>query len=340
MKFLILLCTLLLPSVALTAQTPSGHWLLEKALVNGKTIFIYQTITFHSNGNIKGLGISIGTWEYLPQSFQVFMKSDFDKDFNGKSKVLALSEHELILEKDGVKYFYAKIDPKKIMVDNKKSDILGVWKITALHEAHYLKFTLPDQFTYLEIFEGGTSKTSGSWIYQPKDNSLIIVARSHFCDKKNIILSKTPTSFELKNGTNSFRAVRIPFPAYKPEHLNFTKKDLDKPSTTTLPWENLEKNSFFQKDKEIDYQKSDFLDSLGIFETSPLILIRNTNSENNITVKCKISFSKETEPFETSSTLDDSPNSFFPLEEPLQYRAVGQETLTVAAGTFNCTAQL
>jgi len=342
-KFVILIIVASFVSV-FSAQTQdlTADWLLTKVDIKGEIQEHYYILTFKEDGKMEIMGFDMGTWKYDEKNKQIVMESTIDKDFNGKTNVLKLDSNELILEKDSVKYYYTRINEDEIARTNKTAKLSGVWKSqNEYNETQYLKFELPDELTVVGIFDGGISETHGTWIYQPEENAFIVIARTHFCDGKNILLKRSSKEFEFENNGQTLKAVKVDSSLLKIEQLNFTENDIENGGDGEIPygWRDLyEMINSLKNVKQLCYRKGVLIQGIGVLDYSPIIIDVKSDEEKQL-VKFSYKRISNGDTLQYREEVKDkySQNSFFPEEEPAGYRIVGQETITVPAGTFKCT---
>jgi len=115
MKKLIILSTLFIFAFSANAQKSKlvGSWLMTKVEAEGGTEHPYQIFDFNEDGRFMALGMELGTWKYQKKGKKIIMESTMDKDFNGEGKILKLTKSKLIVNKDGAKLYYTKINTKK-----------------------------------------------------------------------------------------------------------------------------------------------------------------------------------------------------------------------------------
>jgi len=339
-KSSIIIFILLFMSVNLFAQDNSitGQWLLNKVEVKGEIQELYYIQSFKENGNVEIMGMDVGTWEYNKETKEIVMESTMDKDFNGISTVLKLNSKELIVQKNDAKVYYSKINNDEIIKSNKKSNLAGIWKSkNEFDETQYLKFELPDKFSFFGNFDGGTSKSSGTWIFQPEENSFIVIARSRFCDGKNKLLKLNEEELEFENNGKMLKAEKLKQNAKDREELNFTEQDIyesyekqsTQPSQFSLPWQNSDvRTSYLKNVIKLKYNHSELLADLNAFDTKEVSANVIFEQDYNQVIIENI--------FGEISDDESNENHFYPIQQPYDFRLVTEKEITVPAGTFNC----
>ena len=207
-----------------------GSWLMTKAEVDSKIEKPYFITEFKENGEFMVMGMNAGTWEYNKASNVIVMKSDLDKDFNGKGKVINLAEKELIVDKDGARLSYRKVDVPEIAESNNNSGLMGMWefKNVPYPEATMLvTFTEPDEFTIIQKEEGMSANFSGTWIYEEQSNSIIMIGlrgEDTFHGESKIVKIDAE-NLELENKGTVLKGTKKAQNATKIECLSFTEGD-------------------------------------------------------------------------------------------------------------------
>jgi len=334
-------------AVAINAQSDkiTGTWLMTKAEINGETKEPYQIFEFTTDGKLLAMGMDVATWKYDDASNAIVLNSKMDKDFNGANKLLTISDKEMTLEKDGEKYYYTRIDYDKIFNENKKSGITGVWEIENDEGAQQIvKFEEPDNYMFIDIYQGTTETARGNWIYNPDEKSLIVVSFHNPLRGKSMIAELTSDKLVLKKDGETFVAKKETTDSKTIERLTFTEDDFpEEQPEVQLP--------------EAWYDFGIMVEKLGGVKELKFKsgrLINGTNSFNYTTYISKITVDKNKPSVRFTNFFDDAGemsqyaehykgglseryNNFFPKEEPYPYRSLGVETITVPAGTFECT---
>ncbi|VAW22917.1 hypothetical protein MNBD_BACTEROID04-846 [hydrothermal vent metagenome] len=331
-----------------------GSWLLTKAEVRTEVQKPYQITNFNEDGKFTIMGIEVGTWGYNKSNNAIVMKSEFDKDFNGEGKILKLTEKELIVNKDGVKMFYKKIDMTTVVANNKNSRLIGMWEFKDIPydgANTFVTFNEPDEFTILQKEEGMETTLRGTWIFDMQETSLIMVGlRGEDIFKgENKLIKITDETIQLDNGERLFTAKRKLKSNIKIERLTFSEKDFYnddgdykyEDDEQKLPWDDFYKMiDELVTIKQLVYNYSTLIKGSTSFETKTLTANVNANIEEE-----KVSIDNVFKGYDSYNLPDDTamqPNNYdqynklFPLEEDT-FRVVGEEEITVAAGTFTCT---
>ncbi len=386
-KVYVLLFVLLTLSVGLSAkEVPvKGSWLLAKVEEKGKTEEVYAQLVFKDDGYAEWEGRVFGKWERNKKT--VTIESEMIKEIAAEWKISTLNNDELILTKPGSKLYFIKFDKSKVEAANKNSGLEGNWKVSeeisagnneaekeAVEEVaeeaaeegaiengaeewedtesvmeKTLIFSLPDKIKILEKFEGGTSTSSGTWMYNESDKTLIVVTGDEFLRGKSNVVKLTGDVLAIENKKGTLTAKKTEQKDIKVERLKFTESDFYDENgdykyendVEKLPWKDyyliLES---LNNIKQLTYEYSTLIDDAGVFDTKTL------------TAKVVVNMDEETIEFDDifkgvdwASVSDDeempiagfSPdNSLFPFEDN-SFRVSGKEEITTPAGTFNCT---
>jgi hypothetical protein len=356
MKKTLLLPLILFVFIGLTnAQKPeiAGSWLLTRAEVDGEIQHPYFVSDFQKSGAMVMMGIEVGTWKFNKNGNAIVLESDFGEDFSGEMSVLSLTEKELVVDKDGAKLFYLRLDQAEITAGNKNSGLFGTWELMGHPEPELntlLTFKEPDLMTIIEKGEGYEGRTSGTWIFNEKDMSLLMIGHlgGNSFDGENKVLELDEETLSLENSGKVFKAKRKMSNPLKIERLTFSGDD------------------FFTDDG--DYKYEDEVGNLpwanwsemktGLLNVSELVYSYSTLNEGTETFDSKILRANVEASLEEEGYLidfifygydsfnppDDTqipPNpsydlDLYPLNENI-YRIAGSEQITTPAGTFDCT---
>ncbi len=346
MKKIIYLVFLLTISALGNAQTSKmiGSWLMTKAETTDGVKEPYFVTDFNSDGTFKVMGMVAGTWKYDAKKHAIELSSKLDKDFNGTGKVEKVSSKELVILKDGVKMFYRKVDMNKIESKNKKFNT-GTWKGTTEDGSIViLKFNLPDSLLIVVSDGGMTDRSKCSWMYEPKENHLIVMGFSHLLrgkvdvvkmDDEKLVLAGKNETITLGKESNKPNSI---------ERLTFKEEDFpeETESEPVLPWSaDAGEVAYALKDiKMLQFRRGvlqnetntliykEVISKLKVNEEEPRVVFSNFTIDNGDTSQ----YSQN-----VKGRLSGSFNRFFPLEEPWPYRVAGEQMVKVPAGSFNCT---
>ncbi len=334
-------------SICANAQSEkiSGSWLMTKVEKGGEPQEIYDPTDFAEDGNLMIFGMPLGTWKYQKKGNLIEMKSDMEKEFNGDWPIDKLDKDEMILAKDDVKIYYSRLYPEKIKEANGASGLIGIWKYAdAEHETNLLKFEAPNTFVLKSISGLETSTSQGEWMFDPSDNSLLITGFAYNIRGKNKIVKLNDNELEFTHEGQSIKAAKENPSGNKIERLTFVYEDFpeefDPYEIVPGKWQDLgELVSYLSTVEYLEYSYGTLIEDFGVFGYEPVLEKVEANTEKNEVMFTFLSiFQGDT--MQTGQKfkdhLSESYNPFFPDEEPSVYRFLGTQTVTVAAGTFEC----
>jgi len=334
-------------TVSVNAQKSKliGSWLMTKVETEGGTEHPYQVFDFKEDGKFMATGIELATWKYQKKGKRIIMESKMDKDFNGESKILELGKTKLVIKKDGSKIYYTKLNPKKIAKANKKLNLEGSWQIESTeYSSSLLKFELPEDFTLIQSGDGSTETIQGTWMYRAKAKEIIFISFSPSFRGKGRIKKLTKNKFIFKNNGQTIKATRLIPDTTKIERLSFKEEDLPEEYTGEyqLPWiyfeEMVEKLGNI---KELKYTYGQLVEEMNTLKHTSSVVSKIKVDPDRPSVQFSNFYISESETSQFSENyrdhLQESRNPFFPKREIWPYRIIGIESVTVPAGTFNCT---
>ncbi len=334
--------------VAAQAQTPgvTGRWLMTTAEMKGKVNHPYQTADFRKDGKLVMMGIEMGSWKVDPKANQLILQSKLDKDFNGTAKILKLTANEFVIDKDGAKFYYSKIDPEAIVRANKNSGLAGQWKVLdSEYPVAMLKLTLPDSFIVFQASANETDERQGTWIFDPKENAIIFIGFSHLLRGRNQITELGGNKLTLKKGEKIIRAERLSENVEPIERLTFKEDDFpedQKENQSGLPWTDFSKMvQFLNTVTSVQYRSGKLVKNFNRLVYTGKILSKIKTDVQKPSVEFTNLRIAEGDTSQFSQNykghLQESYNDFFPRDELQSYRIAGTKKVTVPAGTFLCT---
>ncbi len=181
MRNKIIVCLVLVLASFASAQhlQVAGRWLLTRAEANGNAREPYIFVNFMAKGQLKIMGHKMGSWVWNPKRDILFIKSEYNKYLNGAGEVVRLTLNELTIKKDGITFYYQKIRPDTIQKYNKNARLAGYWNIrTGTKTSGLLRLRLPSSFEFIEQTNGAADTTTGTWMYQPAEKSILFVSFS------------------------------------------------------------------------------------------------------------------------------------------------------------------
>lgn len=346
MKKLLLAFTLVLMASGVFAQKQKiiGSWMMTKAETNNGVKEPYFITDFNADGTMVVMGMPVGTWKYDKQKKAIVASSKVDKDFNGESKIEKLTKKEMVVLKDGNKFYYSKVNMDDVAANNSKSNLVGLW--SAQDEEYgnvFLRFTAPDTLVIVTTGDGSVETNRATWIYYPKDNTLVVMGFSHLLRGKVNIKALTDNKLVLDKKGKLISASKVDENATKIEKLDFVYDDFPEEygNDDQLPWRDFELMvDYLNGVKKIVYRHGSLLANVNAFEYSTYYSEIKVDEE-----KPSVNFTNFSMENGTASQYSEKQkgglsgmyNYFFPLEELSPFRIAGKETVTVPAGTFKCT---
>ena len=356
MKKTLLLPLILFVFISLTnAQKPeiTGSWLLIRAEVDGEIQQPYFVNEFQKSGTLVMMGMEVGTWKFKDNCKTILLEADFVDDFSGEMSILNLTDKELVVNKDGAKLFYQRLDQAEITAGNKNSGLFGTWELNDFPNPEIntlLTFKEPDLMTIIERGEGYEGRISGTWIFNEKDMSLLMIGfmGDNGFNGENKVIAVDEKKLVLENNGRVIEFKRKESKPSEIERLTFSEDE------------------FFTSDG--DYKYEDEARNLpwvnwpemktGLINVSELVynfsfLIEGTETFDSKILRANVEASLEEEGYQIDYIFygydsfnppDDTqipPNpsydlDLYPLHEDT-YRIAGSEQITTPAGTFDCT---
>ena len=335
-------------SIFANAQTEkiSGSWLMTKVEMGDETQEVYSNTDFSEDGNIVISDVAVGTWEYKKKGNIISMESEMDKNFNGDWKIVTLNSKELKLNKDDVTLFYSRIDNEKIKEANLASGLIGVWRFTDIEGGtNLLKFESPNTFVLKTISGMSSSTAHGEWMYDPKDNSLMFTGFAYELRGKNNIVKMNAEELEFTHDEVAIKATKENIEANKIERLTYTYEDFpeDIYSDEIIPANWIDFNgmvSFLSGVEYLKYSNGTLIEGFNAYSYNTILLEIDANVEESNVMFTNLSIMEgDTMQYgqDYKGGMSEMYNYFFPQDEPNVFRLTGTETITVAAGTFECT---
>jgi len=198
-------------AVALFAGDISGDYLVTTVESNGKSEASYMNMSFSKEGKLMIMGMPAGSWRYDEAHNKVFITSVFDGKQAEENKIVKHDDKELVLQSKTGKMYYMKLDKKKIEKNNKTAPFLGTWNVAPnANEASQFTFTLPDTFSYEknDKVENSTESIKGTWIYDPENKRVIVVAMGSPFRGENKITKTDGNTIFFDNGGKTLKAVK------------------------------------------------------------------------------------------------------------------------------------
>ena len=345
-----LLALIVLAAFVVTAQAQihgvAGSWLMMTAEMKGKVSHPYQTADFRKDGRLIMMGIEVGNWKVDHKTNRLIFQSKMDKDFNGAAKIIKLTANELVIDKDGSKFYYSKVDHDAIARANKNSLLAGQWRLLdSEYPVALLKLALPDSFIVVQASANETDERQGSWIFNPKENSIIFIGFSHLLRGKNQIIKFGKNQLTLKSGEKTVRAEKLSESAEPIERLTFKEEDFPEEqdeNQSNLPWTDFDTMvQFLNTVASVQYKNGKLVKDFNrLIYTRTILSKIKTDVQKPIVEFTNLSIAEgDTSQFSQNykGDLQESYNDFFPRNELQPYRIVGTKKVTVPAGTFLCS---
>jgi len=325
-----------------------GSWLMTKAETPEGIQEPYFTTDFTEDGKMIVMGMEVGSWDYDQSSQSIVAKSDFDKDFNGASKIIRISDTEMVLLKDEVTMYYIKVDKNAIASNNQDSKLIGTWRFQQNDwSSSLLKFELPDSFVFVETEEGMTTTYRGSWMYNPQENTVLIIGLHSYISGKNSIEALSNEMLTLKNKENTIQASKEKTTEKQVNRLDFTEADFYTEEgdfkyyddEDKLPWLNhYDLMAYLRNVSQLVYTYSVLVEDTDAFNSKILTADVEANLENELASIDFIFYGYDRYNLPDDTELPpnkDYSNPLFPLKDDI-FRVVGEEEISTPAGTFDC----
>jgi hypothetical protein len=341
---LIIALTICINSTYGQSEKLNGSWLITKVELDDKVQEPFFIINFRDDGIIEALEMEIGTWNYDVAENKIVMKSGFDKNFDGESKILKLTENELIVDKDGEKVYYLKIDYDKIYLQNEASNLAGIWNIQNDEGATMiLKFDAPDAFIFVNATSGTAETVNGTWIFDPEENTVIIIGFTKLLKGINKIIKLTENELILENNGNIIKARKEKSGSNNIERLTFNYEDIEFENNNKyqLPW--IDFNKMIQSLEDANYLKykmGKLVETSNTLKYVSIVSMIEVKPDVQSVVFTNLEVS-EGDSLQFSQNYKDGVtqtyNNFFPMDKPDAYKIIAVKKLNFPAGVFECT---
>lgn len=357
-KTFTLIIILLIGSAGITAKdSPIGKWLLAKVEIEGKTQELYSEIEFKEDGYISMEGRVFGEWKYNKKSKTITIESDMIKEFAGERKVDKLNKKVLVLTGPKVKMYFEKLNPEKILKDNTNSGLEGTWTSDMNGMKQLIIFELPKSMKIIESGDGMESTSGGEWIYNSDDKSLILMTRFDGLRGKVKVEEITAKEWIINSNGTKVQASKLEKSEVNIERLSFTEEDFydneGEPKfaddVNKLPWMGKE-HQMIQDMEEVmslTYTMSSLIEGTETFNTIELTAnVVSNEPESKIQIdNIFVGYDRQSAPEDSEmSTVtlrlndDNWEKKLYPFIST-SYKVINQnEEITVAAGTYTCTA--
>ena len=361
-KITLLVFAMLMISASISAKKAPivGKWLLTKVEMDGKSQDVYQQVEFKEDGYMSMMGRVLGEWTLDEKANTFTIESEMVKEFAGARKIKKHNAKELVLVGKKDKMFFISLNPEKISKENEKSGLVGAW-ITNTEEGgkKYVTLELPDTYKAVTKTDYSSSKSGGSWIYNSKDKSIVILTSDRELRGNNTVVSKSDNELVIENKGTKITLTKqdeqATIKASNIERLSFTEDDFYndegnpkyEADAEKLPWKDPRKMyETLKAIKSLDYEMSTLVEGTKAFEVKVLSTNLVTNLDYEI-VKFDnifVGFDRASLPedadmpiLDIGSNNDNYTYVPFPYESYTFRIKSNNEQLTVKAGTFICT---
>lgn len=345
----------------------TGVWLLEKVEKDGEIDFVGQIMDLNSNGIFYAQGIVFGKWDYNKATKRIiFDVTEENEKLNGEHPIIKSNKVIFIINVEGTKLYFIKINHEKIAKENSASDLIGTWIFNGVPNSYtksVVTFKEPDGFKIVEVQEGMESTLNGMWMFNKKEMTLMMIGLHSEDTFKGInkVIKVNEETLELANSTNVYLATKkVENPeiignslkaesTLEIEHLSFTYDDFTTDDgnykynreVEKLPWQDF-------------YLLIDQISDIKQLVYSYDKLIEETHTSETKILKADVFIEEDNQRFRVDNIFygydryntpedsffpenDENGNAdLYPLNESM-YRVVGQEKLTLSIGIFNCT---
>ncbi len=343
-KSSVLFFALLFISASITAKDLPllGKWLLTTVNADGQTQELYSELIFNEDGTAEIEGRAFGTWSFDNKTKTYRIESEMIKEFSGAWKLSKVSKSEMALSKEGTKLFLTRLDQEKIALENQASGLMGVWQYENEEGTSYLNFEAPNNLLVISYSDYGSSRSNGTWIYDKNKNTIIMLVNERALRGSSKIIKLTSEIFEIEKSGILITAKKLEKITKPIGKLEFTSDDIsdshnnEEPNITLeskpFSWLNYQaKTSYLKELNTLTYLHSTLLEGLNVFSTEEIVANVTYDEDYNEIFIDRIFGELSTERYEED-------NTFYPIEgrDYYEYRVVGEEQITVAAGTFTC----
>ena len=331
----------------------TGEWMLEKVEKDGKTDFISALVDLNSNGILYFGGHMFGEWGYNNTTKKLIFNVREDKDpLNGEHPIIESNKSVFIIDVEGAKMYFSKIDREKIAKENVASDLIGIWKHINKEDSdkfQILTFKAPNELSYV-VRDGYRQKGGGMWMFNKNEKTVILLGGSKSLEGLNNIVSISSDEISLENNGTIYSFKKEESQAAKIERLTFSQNDFYDENEEfkyyddekKLPWGNLfssEMKTSLANVTQLVYNHATLIDGTELFENKTLTADVTASIDEGINIdNVFIGFDRYNVPENTAfpSNNYDQYNQLYPLEDD-SFRFAGNEEITTPAGTFNCT---
>jgi len=221
MKKIAIVFVMLLSVSLASAKGPKiiGSWMSEKVVVNGTDHQMYMPMIFEEDNDMISNDEVFGVWRYNKKSNALNITSFLNTKFNGDWEIVEASREKLILKMGDIEWHFFKYDETAIATSNASSGLSGDWILESrkalnsddTEDEELPKITISfkgSNFSIKEESDGYSSSSKGTWIYKPKQNTILFLAGRRDLlvgDAKITKHDENTLSFENKGYTYVFK---------------------------------------------------------------------------------------------------------------------------------------
>ena len=336
----------------------TGEWLLEKVEKDGKTDFVGQVMDLNSNGIFYAQGFMFGKWDYNKATKKIiFDVKEKEDPFNGEHTVIKANKATFIIDTEGTKVYFSKIDHEKIAKENDASGLIGTWRLSDEENSdavYILKFNSPDKFVFVEKSKnsGSSSTSKGMWIFNKSEKTVILIGYLDKLRGLNKVIAITNNEISLESNGTIYSLKKEKKQYAKIERLTFTQDDFYTEGgegdfkyyedEQKLPWKDyMEMMMTLVNVKQLVYNYSTLIEAVDVFENKILTADVNSNpQEQALNIDFIFNgYDRYNLPEDAGLPRNefDAYNKLYPEEDNNIFRVVGSEQITTPAGTFDCT---
>jgi len=165
-----------LVAASLLAGDIAGSYITVEVKKDNKVKHPYMQTIFEKDGKMMVMGMPMGTWKYDESKNIILITPVMNPSAVEKHSIVKNDKDKLILKHNDETYIYKKIDAKNVEKNNLASKLEGTWEFNSKSFNEKITFSLPNNFSYIkeDHTENSTTKSNGTWFYDPKEKSVII----------------------------------------------------------------------------------------------------------------------------------------------------------------------
>jgi hypothetical protein len=352
------ICLLFSLSLNINAQDNQiiGSWLINKVNMENQDQEIYFPIDFSENGEMAINDVPFGMWKYDQKNQKLNISSANFQELDGENSILKLNNEELTLEKNGTKVFFIKIDRENIYDENKNSGLIGIWEIKDEDNpgsTKHIMFESPDKATLIIKEEGVDERQRSLWIYNEKDETLIILSRLEILRGLSKLIKLDNENIELENNGIVYSLVNQEQSDNRIERLTFSEDEFYdedgnwkyEEDDQKLPWQDFyDMMTSLENIHQLVYIYGKLIEDTEVFENKTLTAnVRVDNDQETFSIDYifngydSFDLPEDTQLPTSIYSPSSYPSVLYPLGDAMPFRVIGKEEITTPAGTFNCT---